>query len=86
MSERGHGSLDLVPQVGVFQVQGEDLTEEEKTAGSSGEHGAPRGGLCTKPNEGAIVEGEAHNLGFLNFSCVGPGWLWAGHAFPDPAF
>lgn len=72
-----HGSLDLVPQVELFEFKGEDLTEEED--GGIIRRTRTRGEGYAKPNEGAIVEGEAHNLGFpLGFRCVGPGWLWAG--------
>lgn len=78
MWERGeHGSLHLVPQVELFEFKGEDLTEEED--GGIIRRIRTRGEGYAKPNEGALVEGEAHNLGFsLGLRCAGPGWLWAG--------
>ena len=50
----------------LFEFKGEDLTEEED--GGIIRRIRTRGEGYAKPNEGAIVEGEAHNLGFSVFS------------------
>lgn len=54
--------MHLVPQVELFEFKGEDLTDEED--GGIIRRIRARGEGHAKPNDGALVEGEAGRGGF----------------------
>lgn len=81
-----HGSLDLFPQVELFEFKGEDLTEEED--GGIIRRIRTRGEGYAKPNDGAIVEGETAQSGIPTRVMLCRVWVTLGGSIPfsDPAF